>query len=262
VSGYEFWAEYEPPERDEALTDCWYWQLAYWIIEDVIDTIDALNSESGSKSVLTSPVKQLVSISFGRQIKRPKAVSKGRSGAGVKAATEKPKYVISLEDALAWPCTGRFCNDDIDVVHFSVVVVVSSRSILPFMQKLCSAKQHIFKGWDGEEPEEQVFAHNQITILDSMIESINREDSEHEYYRYGEDAVVELSLVCEYIFNKAAYDEAVKPKAVTDAIKKVLEELEADKASEEKRKLRQERKAKGKAKTKAKSKGRRQLPEY
>jgi len=35
----------------------------------------------------------------------------------------------------------------------------------------------------------------------------------HDLYRYGEDAVVELELVCEYIFNKKGYDE-IKPELV------------------------------------------------
>jgi hypothetical protein len=253
VSGYEFWEGYEHPGRDEAVKDCWHWQLAYWIVEDVVDTADALNSKSGSKSVLTSPVKQLVSISFGRQPKRPRAISKGKSKSGDKAGDEEPKYVLSLEDALAWPCTARFCNNDIDVVHFNVVVVVSSRAILPFMQELCSAKQHRFAGWDGEEPE-QVFTHNQIAILDSKIESIDRGDGGHKYYRYGEDAVVELTLVCEYLFNKGAYD-AVKPKVVKDAIKEILTKLEAEKAKADRAKIKKERRNKPKGKDGAETKG-------
>ena len=40
-------------------------------------------------------------------------------------------------------------------------------------------------------------------------------------YRYGQDAVVELDLICEYLFEKAGY-EAIVP----EAIKKVLESPE------------------------------------
>ena len=39
----------------------------------------------------------------------------------------------------------------------------------------------------------------------------------HQLYRYGQDAVVELNLICEYLFEKAGY-EAIVP----DAIKKSL----------------------------------------
>jgi len=206
LSGYKFWEEYEYAGIDTAVEDCWYWQLAYWIIEDVIDTIDALNS--GSNSVFTSPVKRLLDVNF------------AASGRGVsKKVAAGPSYVLSIEGALTEPHTGRFCSDDIDVVHFNVVVVVSTKAVLSFMQQLCRAKQHRFRGFSGEE-QEQVFKHNQITVLESNIRSINREDTTHNLYRYGEDAVVELDLVCEYIFNKSGYDE-IKPESVKESLKKL-----------------------------------------
>ncbi len=200
LSGYEFWEEYEYTGRNEAVTDCWYWQLAYWIIEDVIDTVDAVNA--GSKGVFTSPVKRLLSVNF---------TSKSGKRFRRKAAGEaKPSYVFSIEDGLAESFTGRFTNDDIDVVQFNVTVVVSTKAVLPFMRQLCSAKRHKFRGFSGEE-QEQIFKHNQITILESNIVPVDREDRIHSLYRYGEDAVVELDLVCEYIFNRNGYDE-VKPE--------------------------------------------------
>jgi len=235
LSGYEFWEEYEATSWSDAIEDCWYWQLGYWIIEDVVDTIGALNS--GSNSVFTSPVKRLVSVSF------PKAGTRPRFGYGserrserrpsVKVVGDRPRYIFSVEDALARPYTGRFSNNDIDVVHFNVVVLVSTRAIMPFMQELCSAKQHRFSGWDGKG-QEQVCKHNQITILESKVELIDREDGVHELYRYGEDAVVELNLNCEYIFNKDGYSE-VKPKVVEESIKKALKELAEKKAKAERR---------------------------
>ena len=124
----------------------------------------------------------------------------------------RPSYVLSSMDGLTEPCTGRFSDVDIDVVHFDVVVVISTKAILSFMQQLCSAKQHKFRGFSGEE-QEQIFKHNQITILESNIRSIDREDRTHDLYRYGEDAVVELDLICEYIFDRNGYDE-IKPESV------------------------------------------------
>jgi hypothetical protein len=201
LSGYEFWKEYEYIGMDEAVKDCWYWQLAYWVVEDVVDTIGAMNS--GSNSVFTSPVKRLLAVSF--------IVSDRRlRGRGVD--DRRPSYVLSSMDGLTEPCTGRFSDIDIDVVHFDVVVVISTKAILSFMQQLCSAKQHEFRGFSGEE-QERIFRHNQITILQSDIRSIDREDTTHNLYRYGEDAVVELDLICEYIFNRNGYDE-IKPKSV------------------------------------------------
>jgi len=62
LSGYVFWEKYDYAGMDEAVKDCWYYQLAYWIIEDVNDTIDAMNSSSNS--VFTSPVKRLLGVWF------------------------------------------------------------------------------------------------------------------------------------------------------------------------------------------------------
>ena len=215
LSGYKFWGRGEEKSdkrdksdkftytgTDEAVKDCWYYQLAYWIIEDVIDTIGASNSDSNS--VFPSPVKRLMGISF--------TTSDNRLISREKTAGDRPSYVLTVKDGLTEPWTGRLCNDDIDVVHFNVVVVVSTKSVLPFMQQLCSAKQHKFRGFFGES-REQIFKHNQITILESNIRSIDRGDETHSLYRYGEDAVVELDLTCEYIFNKNGYDK-IKPEPV------------------------------------------------
>jgi len=206
LSGYDFWAEYEYAGMEQAVKDCWYWQLGYWIIEDVIDTIAACNS--GSARVFTSPVKRLMSVSF--------TTSSSRSSR--RTVGNRPSYVLSVGDGLAASFTERFCNDDIDIVHFNAVVVVSAKAVLPFMQKLCSAKEHTFQGFFGELERPQTFKHNQITILESNIASVDRESEEHMLYRYGDDAVVELSLVCEYIFNKNGYDE-VKPESVKEELK-------------------------------------------
>jgi hypothetical protein len=204
LSGYEFWEKYEYTGMDTAVEDCWYWQLAYWVIEDVIDTIDVLNS--GSNSVLTSPVKRLLSVNF----------AMGDMGKAAERTAVEPTYVLSFEKERIRPHTGRFCNDDIDVVHFNLAVVVSNKAVLPFMQQLCSAKQHKFRGFSGNETE-QVFKHNQITILESNIRSIDRANAAHNLYRYGEDAVVELDLVCEYIFDKIGLDE-IKPESVKKSL--------------------------------------------
>lgn len=224
VSGYEFWSEYQHPGREEAVKDCWYWQLGHWIIEDVIDTITAMNA--GSKSVLTSPVKRLMRASFtlseggamrARSFRRVQRAAR-------KSSDDKPSYVISAQDGLTESCTGRFCNEDVDVVHFNLAVLVSADSVLPFMEELCSAKQHKFRGYPIGDGPEQTFKHNQISILESNIKPIDTQnDPSHYLYRYGEDAVVELELICEYIFNKAGYKE-IKPDAIVKELQGEEEE--------------------------------------
>jgi len=160
-----------------------------------------------STSVFTSPVKRLLGVSFTTTDSR-------YSGFIGEKADVLPSYVVSIEDGLTASCTGRLCNDDIDVVHFNINVVVSTKAVLPFMQQLCSAKEHKFSGWNGNAAE-QTFRHNQITILESKIRPVDREGKTHSLYRYGEDAVVELDLICEYIFNRNGYNE-IKPESVKE----------------------------------------------
>ncbi len=205
LSGYNFWEDWKYEGTKIATQDCWYCQITYWIHKDVIDTIIAINA--GSDSVLTSPVKRLLGVGF--QSNDATELSKG-------GTASLPGYVMELTDGLASVWTGRRCDDDIDISHFSIAVVVRSKDVLRFMQELCSEKQHYFSGYTGDE-QRQDYKHKQITILQSDIETIERDSSEHERYLYGDEAVVRLNLVCEYIFNRAGYDK-IKPGSIKEQL--------------------------------------------
>jgi len=231
VAGYDFWKNYKSNVSvKEAVQDCWYWQLGYWIVEDVFKTIQAMNSKAGSSSVLDAPVKRLLYVDFSKGIGFRGLGGAGGSmlggfgsmgGAGRTrsgAASTKPAYVVTASDRIAQSYTGRLCDAEIDVVQFNLGVVVRAGTVLQFMEELCSAKEHKFYGFDGKGPE-QTFEHNQITVLNSTVSPVVRESQEHMYYRYGEDPVVQLRLVCEYIFDKNGYAR-IKPKVVTEAVSK------------------------------------------
>jgi hypothetical protein len=228
LGGYNFWLEYKYTTSGgwkQAIQDCWYSQLGYWITEDVIDTIRALNSES--TTIFTSRVKRLMSVNFPKADKRQRS---GRLTASVRkeAKGDKPGYVLVHEEGLAEPCTRRICNDYLDVVHFKLSVVISTTAISEFMQELCSAKEHEFRGWDGEMEPSQVAKHNQMTILEYRITPVDRENKTHMLYRYGEDAVIQLDLTCEYIFDKNGYDE-IKPGEVKESVADALKEIQQKK---------------------------------
>ena len=206
LAGYEFWADYKlAVDPNKAVQDCWYFQLAYWVFKDIFDTISAVNS--GYDSVLTAPVKQLMRTSFSMGLRRPGAGGavftgrRRRSSRTDRDDVDKPVYILTKDDALTESCTGRVSNDanNIDVIHFNVAVVLNIKSFLPFIQELCSAKEHKFRGFTGNEPE-QTFKHNQITVLETKFRSV--EEDPYSLYDYGEDVVVELDLICEYIFNR------------------------------------------------------------
>ena len=65
ISGYDFWRAYQNPGVEEAIVDCWYWQLGYWIIEDVLGTVGSLNH--GAANVFASPVKRVMNIGLDRK---------------------------------------------------------------------------------------------------------------------------------------------------------------------------------------------------
>lgn len=217
---YDFWEDYEYIGTNQALQDCWYSQVAYWVYEDVVETIARVNESSSS--VLNSPVKRLCGVTFQETV--------GYRGSGRKLSSsmivaDNPAYIVlgSAGPLKIGSWTTRMCNDDIDVVHFSVAVVVDSRSVMSFMKALCSAKMHKHKTGYLEDGEERTLIHNQITILQSDIESFDRKDEMHEYYFYGDCAVVRLNLICEYIFNRRGYDE-IKPGVIKELLGQAVEE--------------------------------------
>lgn len=200
--GYDFWRHYKFAGAELAVQDCWLWQIGFWIQQDVAETIAAMNA--GSESVLTSPVKKLVRISF------------RDAGAGETSSQldteETPRYVATFESGLVKSCTGRVCNEDIDVVHFGFAVAIKSEAVMDFLEQLCTAKRHRFAGYSGDEPEHQ-FVHNQITILDYEMKPVNVQEDYQQGYQYGDASVVKLNLVCEYVFDRGGC-EPIKPESI------------------------------------------------
>ncbi|MGB8226671.1 MAG: hypothetical protein WCE45_07420, partial [Sedimentisphaerales bacterium] len=80
-SGYAFWNNWEYRGTAWAVGDCWYCQLAYWIHQDIVDTINKMNA--GSKTVADSSVKRLLGVRFADV----DAANIGNNG------TELPTYV-------------------------------------------------------------------------------------------------------------------------------------------------------------------------
>jgi hypothetical protein len=216
LGGYAYWSDWKFENWDKALKDCWYWQMAYWILEDVTATVEQMNKDSDT--ILRSPVKRVMGALF-TQSRSGRSTIGGRTRRISPVAKDKqtPTYVAAVKNGMTGaPCTGRFCNETLDVMQFDVHVILNAADVMRFMQELCSAKTHKFRGWRGDQPE-QTFQHNQISILESQITPVDREDRNHTGYEYGPDEVVDVDLICEYVFNKAAY-EKIQPKLVLDDI--------------------------------------------
>lgn len=226
LDGYAFWTDWKYENKNKSVRQSWYWQMGYWILEDVVDTVEAVNQNGAS--VLDCPVKRIMGVTLaqGRQGARMIGGRRGRAIRRDGLQMPTPSYAIHLKSSMAAPpCTGRFCKEeDADVMHFEVRVLIGADQVMPFIQELCSAKTHKFHGWYGNDTE-QTFKHNQITVLEQSIIPVDLEDNMHAVYRYGPGAVVELDLICEYLFPKSvkpragmkAYED-MKPQVVKDDI--------------------------------------------
>lgn len=240
ISAYDYWADYKYDiKQDDAIEDCFYHQLAFWIIEDIFKTMKSMNT--GYDNVLTAPVKRFMGITFTMGLKSTRSSrssgvfrtirGRGRRSSASSNRTEnadRPRYVREQADGLTESCTGRYCSQEqgvegVDVTHFNFSVIVNTKSVLPFMKELCSVKEHQFRGYpDPNQPDQalqppQTFKHNQITILESSMGSIDPDDMTHRYYRYGDEPVVSLDLICEYVFDIEGYFKII-PKPVMDTL--------------------------------------------
>lgn len=223
LGGYDFWANYKYDViKEDGIEDCWYYQLAYWVIDDVFQTVDKMNA--GHENVMTAPLKRIMNVSF-----VPNLLGfggggiyggMGRMAAGQsQSQSERPKYVLSANEGLAESCTGRFSDatSEFDVIHFNLIVVVDAKSVMPFIQELCSSKEHVFRGYPDGQDQPQQYIHNQITVLESKMGSVVPDDYLHAYYRYGDAPVVELELVSEYLFDREGY-APIKPETVKETL--------------------------------------------
>jgi hypothetical protein len=211
LGGYAYWSDWKFENWDKALRDCWYWQMAYWILEDVTAAVEQMNKDSDS--VLRSPVKRVMGVPF-TQSRSGRSAIGGRSRRAMVAKDKQtPTYVAAVKNSMSGaPCTGRSCNETLDVMQFEVHVITNAADVMRLMQELCRERTHQFRGWRGDQPE-QTFKHNQISILESQITPVDREDNNHSGYEYGPDEVVDVDLICEYVFNKAAYGK-IQPGVV------------------------------------------------
>ncbi len=227
LAGYEHWADYEfDPNMVKAVKDTWYHQLSYWVIEDIFKTIKKMNE---GHNILTAPVKRFKSISFTMGLKRPgsrrsstaviRAVGGRKKEQDDQEESDRPFYVIEDKDGLTESLTARYSAQEspVDVIHFSLSVVVANKDVLWFLQELCSAKDHQFRGYpDGAGPLRN-FKHNQTTVLEVKSGAVNEYSPEHIHNRYGSGSVTVLDLICEYVFNKEGY-EPIKPQVVKETL--------------------------------------------
>lgn len=208
ISGYNFWSQFTYSSLQEDVENCWYSQLGYWVIGDIFDTIVTLNAQH--ESLLEAPVKRLVRITFADD-----QTSGGSAGLGNNAGqsliyTDRPRYELSSGSSIKETLTGRYSSDEYNVIRFKVVFVVNTKDSLKLISQLCSAKEHKYIDKSGQS---HTYKHNQLTVLNVSMKSVEMKSPDHELYRYGRDNVSEMELTCEYLFYMKGYED-IMPQSV------------------------------------------------
>lgn len=220
---YEFWEKYTFAGEKQALEDCWDAQVAFWIYQDIVDTIQKMNG--AESTVAASAVKRIMGVSFSGPVitGADRSMFLGEMGPGRNTAgsmRDIPNYVTAAlpSNFVTVSPTGRVGNEELDIVHFAVSVLVDNRFVLAFQKELCSEKTHSYRVdflQAGQKVENA--RHNQISILQSDLKVVDSQSAEHDLYRYGKGAVMQLDLVCEYQFYRKSY-EAIQPVPVRERL--------------------------------------------
>lgn len=147
VSSLHFDPAMRPRATLEAPTieECWWAQVGYWIQKDVVDAIIAANKEAGQKLpdpkkdvwVVNLPVKELISIRV-----RPGFL--GDTPDATAALAPAGGYSEALPPGSAdLVFTHTTSSADVDVVQFTLKVVVDQREILKLVEKICSDRFYV-----------------------------------------------------------------------------------------------------------------------
>lgn len=220
ISGYDFWSQFSYSSWTDDIENCWYSQLGYWVIEDIFDTIAAM--DKGHDSLMDAPVKRLMKITFSDTTASKAAAPVPVGVVGVNPSVtynDRPSYVLSTDKIPKDTPTGRYSDENHDVIHFKVTFVVVSGDTMRLIRELCSAKEHEYVDKSGQT---QHYKHNQISVLGMVKKSVDMKSDEHKYYRYGDENVSEVELTCEYLFNKKGYDD-IKPQSVKEFLGEIAQ---------------------------------------
>ena len=76
LGGYLYWSDWKFEDWDKAIKDSWYWQMAYWILEDVVTTVEEMNQSADN--VLHAPVKRVMNVLFTQSRMGRTMIGRGR----------------------------------------------------------------------------------------------------------------------------------------------------------------------------------------
>lgn len=182
-------------ENPPTLAQAWEGQMSLWLQQDIVHAIARTNQVSDpNASVLTAPVKQLISIEVGnsyvgltlRQVGSAAGAGAARGMPGGRgAATSGPGgragggMSLKGKPFLLSP-TGRVSNDVYDVRFVRVVAIVDWKLIGDFINNLAHT--------------------NLMTVLDVDIVDVDEYEALGQGYLYGTGDVVEATFVIETLW--------------------------------------------------------------
>ena len=157
----------------------WFAQSVLWIQEDVVKAINAANG--ASKTVMTSPIKHLVSLRVPFNADQYFLPARAMGGGVAVDPAAVPRNADGVAEIFTNSPTGRVCNDLYDVVHFDLVMRVDYRKIPQILAELERNRL--------------------LTVLSVGVEAVNSvEERKVNGYVYGPDPVAEITLWCEALF--------------------------------------------------------------
>jgi hypothetical protein len=167
------------------IVDVWCAQLGYWVQEDIVRAIVETNKDS--KDVDHSIVKRLIRTEIKKEYLTstgPIQIAMALNAANIPPAAPDAAGPNGPPKAYGYSVTGRVCNPQYDVMHFTITVDADAQRFQTFLNNLTRSKF--------------------VTILKINMRGVDRERiQQSSYYYYGKSPVVRLENKGETIFLRA-----------------------------------------------------------
>jgi len=163
--------------------DIWQAQLGYWIQQDVVSAI--IESNKGAKNVEDAIVKRLIRADIKKEYMTktgPLAIAMAVNASNIPAPQpgQAEEAATGPQRFFGYTVTGRVCNPQYDVMHFTVTVDADAQRFETFVNNLTHGKF--------------------ITVIRLNVRGVDRELIQQRGYYYGKNPVVRTEIKCEAIF--------------------------------------------------------------
>ena len=241
---YDFWKNHDGKSGTPSMlqTDSWLSQLAFWVQEDVVLSINKINDKN--KTVKENPVKRLIEISFAGQVAQTgsadtklagggmgmtgggmgmgmgMAGGRGNTGtmvsrtgginnlpgfvtAGTESSSRGAAASTSTTTSYNYSLANPWTNHVCDDLIDVVHLKLSVVMTTDNVNSFINALQSSRANIDGSN------LRNQITVLEYDIIPVNIQAEEMAGYYYGSGAIAKVDFICEYVFFKDGYKTVV-----------------------------------------------------